>query len=470
MEDWHLHESAVRRLATAYSTPSLARSPGSGIDHLAIGTRHSRIVMIWLYRLIFLPALFVLLPWFLWRTRGRGNWRPGFRNRLGHFDGLPPKQPGVTRVWLQAVSVGELLAVIPLVQALRRDCGVEIVLTTTTTTGYALAHERLRNDVAALGFFPVDFWPWSARAWREIAPDLMILAEGERWPEHIHQGLVRGVPLVCVNARLSDRGFRRARRLRALAMPCWRGLTRILAGTETDAQRFVAVGFEPSLVRVTGNIKLDVEVPRLSAPELVALRGETGFDDGLIIVGASTWPGEEAALLDLLRRARAAGLPARLLLVPRHAERRAEIASQLAGSEFSHHQRSAGAAAGPVDVLLADTTGELRQLLQLADLVFVGRSLPPHTGGQTPIEAASLTKPVIFGGGMANFRELADGMVASGAAVAVQDAAELCDRGVELLRDAKVREAMAQAQRAWVQINQGATGRTISGIRQLLRR
>ena len=159
---------------------------------------------------------------FLWRTRGRGGWRQNFLNRFGRFSAVPPKTPGVSRIWLQAVSVGELLAIEPLLEPLRRATGAEILLTTTTSTALALARERLSGEVLGPYFFPVDFWPWSARAWRTIAPDIVILAEGERWPEHLHQAERRGVPVVCVNARMSDRGFRRARRFRRFLLPCWK--------------------------------------------------------------------------------------------------------------------------------------------------------------------------------------------------------------------------------------------------------
>jgi 3-deoxy-D-manno-octulosonic-acid transferase len=241
--------------------------------------------VIFLYRLLFLPALLVVLPVFLWRTRGRGDWRQNFGNRFGRFANVPARKTGVPRIWLQAVSVGELLAVEPLLEPLQRATGAEIFLTTTTTTGFAVASERLRGRAALLGpaFFPVDFWPWSARAWRAIAPDLVILAEGERWPEHIHQAARRGVPVVCVNARLSDRGFRRARRMRGIATAAWRGITHVLASSESDAQRFRALGFGER-VQVTGSIKLDVELPRLSPERVQALRRELGLSDGRIIV------------------------------------------------------------------------------------------------------------------------------------------------------------------------------------------
>ena len=180
------------------------------------------------------------------------------------------------------------------------------------------------------------------------------------------------------------------------------------------------------------------------------MRRELGLGDGLVIVGASTWAGEEAVLLELLRSARAAGLAVRLLIVPRHVERRAELVALLGASTWSYHFRSQGAASGDVDVAVGDTTGELRQFLQFADLVFVGRSLPPHAEGQTPIEAALLEKPVLFGPGMSNFREIADGMEAAGVALQANGPKELCAVGVALLGDADRRRRMTEAAHSWV--------------------
>ena len=158
--------------------------------------------MIWLYRLLFLPTLLVAAPYYLRRMRKRGGYGPNFSHRFGGTPPLPPKRPGVRRIWLQAVSVGEMLAIGPLLEALRQDGTVEIYLTTTTSTGHQLARERYGPLVVALGYFPLDWWPFSWRAWRRIQPDLAILMEGERWPEHIRQAARRRVPVLSINARL----------------------------------------------------------------------------------------------------------------------------------------------------------------------------------------------------------------------------------------------------------------------------
>ena len=424
--------------------------------------------MLWLYRLLFLPALLVLAPGYLRRMRRRGGYRENFSQRFGGHDGLPARRAGIRRVWLQAVSVGEMLAIAPLLEALSAAGGVEVYLTTTTSTGYRLAVERYGARTIGIGYFPLDWWLFSRRAWRRIAPDLVILTEGERWPEHLHQAAKRGVPVLGINARMSDRTLRRLRRLPAAARLTLGGITRLLPCSAQDEARFLELGYPRSHLLTTGNIKLDVPIPLLTAAEKTALRRELGLPDGLVLMGSSTWPGEETALVEALRLARGRGVRCSLLLVPRHAERRPEIERELAGSALRWHFRTSGAAAGDVDVSVADTTGEMRRMLQLADLVFVGKSLPPHTEGQTPVEAAALELPILFGPGMGNFRLIARDLLARGAAREVADAAALAALAADLLPDTARRAEIAAAASQWHRENAGAVARTLAVIREEL--
>ncbi len=421
--------------------------------------------MLWLYRLFFIPALVVLTPLYLWRMRRRGGYQADFAHRFGAHPSLPP--PGAKRVWLQAVSVGEMLAIGPLLEALHRD-GVEVYLTTTTSTGYRLANDRYLGLTVGIGYFPLDAWPFSARAWRRIAPDLAILTEGERWPEHLAQARKRGVPVLCINARLSDRSFSRLKMFGAAARLTLRGVTRLLPCSAQDEARFRALGVPAEKMVVTGNIKLDVQIPPLAPDQRAQLRRALGLPDHLLLLGSSTWPGEEDALLGALKFARARGLPCSLLLVPRHAERRNEIERLLRTSGLRYHLRSRGPATSEVDVAVGDTTGELRAFTQLADVVFVGKSLPPHTEGQTPVEAAALGKPILLGPGMGNFLLIARDLVARGAAREVVSVAALAAQVEGLLRDAGSRQTLAAAAAAWRRDNAGAVARTLAVIREEL--
>jgi 3-deoxy-D-manno-octulosonic-acid transferase len=423
--------------------------------------------VLWLYRLLFVPALLAMCPVYLKRMLRRGGYGGGFTQRFGVHPRLP-RSSGKKRVWLQAVSVGEMLAIGPLLEGLRRD-GVEIYLTTTTSTGYRIACERYAHATLGIGYFPLDWAPFSARAWRRIAPDLVILMEGERWPEHMHQARKRGVPVLCINARISDRSFARLKRFGSVARLMVEDITRLLPCSALDAERFRELGFPAEKIFTTGNMKLDVQIPPLSDVERTQLRRELGLPaTGLVLLGSSTWAGEEEALLGVLSAARQRGLSVSLLIVPRHAERRGEIERLLSASALRFHFRSRGAATGEVDVAVGDTTGELRKLAQLGDVIFVGKSLPPHTEGQTPVEAAALGKPILFGPGMSNFRLIARDLIARGAAHQVNDSAQLATEVERLLRNETERAQLATAAAKWQRDNGGAVARTLTAIREEL--
>lgn len=424
--------------------------------------------MLWFYRVLFLPVLIVLAPRYLWRMRRRGGYGEKFSHRFGSHGGLPPKRAGVRRIWLQAVSVGEVLAIAPLLEKLVQSHDVEVYLTTTTSTGHRVAIDRYGKLMLGLGYFPIDWWLFSARAWRRIQPDLVVLTEGERWPEHMHQAKARGVPVVCINARLSDRSYHRLKRFAFVRRAVLDGITRLLPSSLHDEARFGELGVPRERMLTTGNIKLDLSIPPLAAGERERLRRELGLGSGPVLLGSSTWPGEERALLAAWSAARKRGIGCSLLIVPRHAERRPELERLLQAAGVTHHFRSRGTAPGPVDVSVADTTGELRNLTQLADLVFVGKSLAPNDGGQTPVEAAALRKPMLMGPRMSNFRSIARDLLATGAAVEVFDEFALAQEVPALLADTIRRGAMAGAAGEWQRANAGAVERTLAVIREEL--
>lgn len=422
-------------------------------------------MLLWIYRLCFPILLLLSAPYYLWRMRRRRGYTEHFGNRFGAGDPLPEARPGVRRVWLQAVSVGEMLAVGPVIEALAQDANLELYLTTTTSTAFALAQDRYRGKVIAVEYFPLDWCFFSARTWRRVKPDLVILAEGERWPEHLAQARRRNVPVICINARMSDRSYRRLRRVRPLVRPLFANITRLLPSSELDARRFVELGFPAERMVTTGNIKLDVSIKRLTEEEKRSLRRDLGLPESVpLVLGSSTWPGEEAVLLEAWHRLRSEGFVCALLLVPRHAERRGEISQLLTEAGVTFHLRSTGVAPRQVEVAVGDTTGELRAFTQLADVVFVGKSLPPHHEGQTPVEAAVLGKAIVHGPQLTNFRVIAEELQAEGAARAVRDAGEVAPTLAELMKSQGRRDAMGAAAQAWHRRNQGAVARTVAII------
>ena len=424
-----------------------------------------RNAMSWAYRILFPLLLIPALPYYFWRMLRRGGYGTGFSQRFGFFPSPGPKTPGKRRFWLQAVSVGEIEAIGPLLRRLQATGEAEIILTTTTSTGYRLAKERYSDVAHAIGIFPADLWPCSALAWRRIRPDVVILVEGELWPEHLAQARARGVPAYLINGRISDKSFARHRRFRMFSRHVFGHFRLIAAGSEEDARRFRELGFGST---VTGNIKFDVasDAP-MSAEERARLRADLGFGADprtVVLLGSSTWKGEETALIGFVRKLRAAGTDVRLLLVPRHSERRAEVAAEVSASGLGWHQRSSGGPVAPAGTVvhLADTTGELRRLTRAADLAFCGKSLAPHEGGQTPIECAAAGVAIVYGPRMTNFRDICRGLEKAGAAFRAADAESLDGKIRALCGDERERAEMGRNGAAWHQGNRGATERTLA--------
>lgn len=425
--------------------------------------------MIWIYRLLFLPMFLISCPYFFGRMIKRGGYAKDFSHRFGCVPVLPPRRNGVHRVWIQAVSVGETEAVAPLLRELKKRENVEVILTTTTSTAYKIIREKYADLVLAYACFPMDFWPFSAKAWRRFDPSVAVLMEGELWPEHLTQARSRGVPVFVLNARLSDKSFRRYRAVSRLSRWLLSQVKFFCAGTKNDFDRFKTLGVPAEKIAFTGNMKFDVAAGEIfSEADAAALKKELGFPaDAPVLLGSSTWAGEEKMLLETFEEARKTMPALRLLICPRHAERRAEIASIFEKTSWKWFLRSR-AKAGEIDVpadadiCVADTTGELRKLTHLAQLAFVGKSLPPNNGGQTPIECAALGVPVVYGPAMTNFKDVCRSLEDCGAAIRVHDAAEAKTQILSLLSDASAREKMGTAARTWHAGNQGATARVVA--------
>lgn len=415
--------------------------------------------MIWLYRLLYWPMFVLLMPKYMWRL-----WRRGGKWHLKERFGIihpPAKTPGVRRVWLHAVSVGELNSLRPMLQAMKEMPKVEVVLSVTTTTARALAEEKLAGFYSYLMTFPLDHCTPAVLA--RLQPDKIVLLDSELWPELLNAAYLRKVPVVIVNARLSDRSYARMRALPGPVSWVMKRLSLILTATTQDTERYLSLGANPELVYQTGNLKFDTaqsrEINDAQRQELLTSLGWSAKDR--IVVGASTWPGEEAALINAFQELKAAHPALKLLLVPRHAERREELETLLAGSGLSYHRRTAGAVTGTPKVVLADTTGELSWFIHLAEVVFVGKSLRPHTEGQTPIEAAAAGKPVLMGTGMSNFRLIARDLVAEHGGAFVAGPQELKEKLQELLANEPLRTQMGAAAQAWYHKNRGATRRVL---------
>ena len=408
-------------------------------------------------------------PYYGWRMLRRGGYGLDFSHRFGLQKDLPPVAAGKKRVWIQAVSVGEIEAIAPLVDLLCESGKVEVVLTTTTSTGYAVLRNKYADKILYGGIFPFDFFPFSRSAWRRIKPDAVVLMESELWPEHLHTAKSKKVPAMLVNARMSDKSFRRYSRVPYLARRLLDKLSLIAVSGEIDFSRFISLGANPRKTICTGNLKFDTRpAAMLDENGKLELREQLGFNaDSFVLLGSSTWPTEEEMLLKAAEKIRAAGIDCRLLLVPRHAERRAEIIELIKNLPHCVRSREKQARDGTL-VYLADTTGELRTLTQIADLAFIGKSLPPNEGGQSPIDCAASSVPMVYGSHMSNFRRICQTLEESAAAVKVANADAAVSEIVRLAKNKNARTALAESAKKWHDSNIGAAKRDFDAVMKIL--
>ena len=407
----------------------------------------------WVYNLLFPVAFACLLPHFLLRMLRRGGYARDFSQRFGRY--APAEAAGLAApgrpIWIQAVSVGELAVAFSFMEELRRrDPGVRFVLTTNTSTGHALALKKIRPPDVTL-YFPMDV-PWvMPGVLRRLRPAAVVLVENEMWPNLIRYARKQGVPTVMINGRISEHSFQGYRRIRFITRRLLPQVHWFCVQSPADRDRLLALGAPAERIEVTGSAKYDIgPTPPTSEARARAILDRIGVKPGdPVLVGGSTWDGEEEALLDIVLAARNVHARLLLVLVPRHAERREAVLEAIRRRNLTVVQRSRYPDNAPVpekrpDVLLVDTTGELRGYYAAADVVFVGKSLT-QTGGQNPIEPAKDGKPVVVGPHMENFAAIAEDFRAAGAWVQARDAAELQAILLRLLADSAERARLGRA-------------------------
>ncbi|MEK9772579.1 MAG: glycosyltransferase N-terminal domain-containing protein [Opitutae bacterium] len=427
--------------------------------------------MILLYRLAFPVVALLSSPYFLYRMLRRGGYGFKLHYRLGLFPRLKAKNKERKRIWIQAVSVGELSSLAKVMEVLLKDSNIEIVLTGTTSTGLLMASQKYHNLVLAQGPFPMDWWVFSRLAWWRIQPDLIITVDSELWPEHFYQASLRGVPALIINARLSDRTFSRlcgSAMARRLLLP--KGLE-ILTTSERQCTRWIEIGITAPHIQVVGNLKVDAvssSAPSDTCPE--HLRKEFGFaQESIVIAGISTWPGEEELLVEAMEQVRNEQIDARILLIPRHAERRKKISSMLEQKGVSYHLRTLGHQAPPGTlVYLADTTGELSTLIQCADLALGGKTLPPNRGGQNPIEPIAHGIPLVLGPNFQNFHQTCGDLLIHDAIRTTESAEEAKKELINLALSAEERKQLSLQALNWMDSQGSPSEQTIEKIYSLL--
>jgi 3-deoxy-D-manno-octulosonic-acid transferase len=424
-----------------------------------------------LYTLVVLALAAVLSPWFLYQVVRYGKYVGSLTERLGRLP-VSFNLDGDWSIWIHAVSVGEALTARALVGDLReRYPDLRIFLSTTTLTGQQIARTRI-HGVDGVFFLPFDLPVFVRRTLALVRPRLFIMMETEIWPNLLRQCRRQGVRTMLVNGRISGRSYPRYRLARRFFRRVLADVDRLCMQSEESARRIVDIGADPARVTVTGSLKFD----SLETPAMAAGRGASRVlryfripPGRPVLIAASTFKGEERAVLDALAAVRRSSPNALAVIAPRKPERFAEAEALAAAEGFRVVRRSALAvdAEPRADVVILDTMGELAHLFQVATVVFVGGSLVAQ-GGHNILEPAVHGKPIIVGPHMENFAEISATFLQHQAAIQVPDAAGLVAAVTRLMADPIERARLGAAARALVEANRGAKVRTLDAVASLL--
>lgn len=411
------------------------------------------------YRRVAAAATPLLPLWASYRLRKGKEHGPRIRERRGDTD---LRRPDAPLVWFHAASVGELLAVVPIVEHVGAN-GFAVLVTSGTVTSARMAEGRLPVH-AIHQFSPFDAPRFVNRFLDHWRPDLGLFAESDLWPNLIAGASDRNIPLIIVNGRLSERSFRRWRQMPQTISALLGRFDLCLAQSVRDAERYGALG--APRVSTTGNLKLDVDAPPADEAALAALRA--AVRDRPVVAAASTHAGEETIILEVHRALRQRFPRLLTIVAPRHPERGpgildiAKVAGLNAVARSRGHLPDRG-----TDVYVADTIGELGLVYRIAPIVFMGGSLVRH-GGQNPIEPAKLGAAVLHGPHVWNFADIYAGLDQAAGAAEVADAGELRDRVAVWLDDPAARREAADAALRTVEGLAGARSRTLSALEPYL--
>lgn len=424
-----------------------------------------RFIFLLLYNLFFPVFLLLSLPGYLIKMKRRGGFGTGLLERFGIYRRPAAEEPK-GGLYVHAVSVGEVFIALKFIREWVKTHPEPVVLATSTATGHQVVVDAALPGVRPL-YSPLDVPGLSGRCLSRFEPKAVVLIEAELWPNFAEVCHRRKIPMLMLNARLSPRSEGRYKKVRGITSLLFSRLTALAAQNENDAERFAGIGVDKEIIRVTGSIKFDVmgDKPATKREDfrqiLDTLRGGKP-----VALAASTHAGEEAELAMAMREA--GTFP---LIVPRHAERRAEVVKDLQAVGFNPILRTAGALPDvvPDDVCyIADTTGELRDWTALADVAIIGKSFLAR-GGQNPVEAIAAKVPVVVGPDMTNFADLVT-LLRQDKAIWRCAADKLADTLNRILNNSEERTARTERAFAALATHSGATRRSVELVHSYFER
>lgn len=427
--------------------------------------------MILIYNLILTYGLILTVPFIILSLITFRKRRKTVLQRLGIISSpdlrtLKKTPSGFRPIWVHALSVGEVLSAVPFAKAMKQkypDC--QFVFSSSTLTGFETASWLLKNDMHAVIYFPYDLIFSVRTLINRINPALVIIVETDIWPNFLFEMKKRLIPVVLVNARMSEGSFSGYRKLLRFTSPVFQCFSKVSVQTQQDAYRFQKLGVLSENVLVTGNLKYDMPLDMISEDELLNLKNILlAKDHQQCIVAGSTHPGEEAVLLEAFSQIKTAIPALYMIIAPRDIERSKDIQKMAVSAGFSSSlftEMGNLKTSQVPDVVVVDTIGHLKGLYGLSDIAFIGGSLIDFRG-HNPLEPAAFKKPVIFGPHTSDFSEICSLLIESGGAKVVHNKTELVQKALTILKNPDIAKSMGKNAYDVLQKNQGALEKNLN--------
>lgn len=425
--------------------------------------------MILLYNIALIVFSIFLLPWLLYRSIFKEKYRIGIRQRLGFYpQEILKKKTGKKLIWIHAVSVGEALAVKPLLTNIRvKQPEYQILISTTTLTGYKICTEKIAQKEDLVIFSPLDYYWTVKKSIKIFQPSLIMLMETELWPNFIYFSSRKGIPVLLINGRISDRSYTKYLKCRLLMRKILKHLVFLGMQSEKDAERIVQIGADRNKVEVIPSLKYETaaELAEKSFDKEANRRELSLPASTSLITGGSTHSGEESALISVYQRLKQDFPDICLLLAPRHPHRIKEIMEDLnnRGIDFNLRSKIKDNSSEYKSVIILDTLGELTKFYAISTVAFIGKSLY-GIGGQNPMEPAALGIPVIFGKNMTNFEESSNLLLSRNAGIQINNDDDLYNAIKNILENPLESAKMGERGREAILSMKGAIARLITII------
>jgi len=424
---------------------------------------------------IYLTASVMGAPYILYKMLASERYRSGVYHRFGKISERKSNKPGI---WIHGASVGEVITAKSITEKIDREFPEwETFISTSTNTGYSVARQNFNNkDVF---YFPIDLSWVTKKALCKYNPSYIFLIELEIWPNFLASAYKKGIPIIIVNGRISDKSYRAYRTLSLISKRFYNSLTNKMniycARTEIDAQRFRGLGIPDDRIFVTGTMKYDNIPTRINEDIKKEYKNLFNISDSdIVLIGGSTHEGEEEILLRTYERLKNTYSNLRLILAPRHVERTGDVSNLAKSMGFtpllkteiqdSNHQWQDN----DKEVIIINTVGDLGRIYSISNFVYVGKSLVP-LGGQNMMEPAGLGKPVIFGPHTFNFKEEVDLLLRNEAAKMVESENDLYKAIEYLIKDPEAAKVLGLKAQKIVNKERGATERNMEIIRSMLK-